>query len=427
MPDIRRQPQRGPVRAVAAWLFGLFGLLWRWIAGALLCTSYFTGVFVAGWVYRWMQGHVLHNWWRQSKYAQLGSFGAYCDSLGVNAPVPRPRWLLRERIGPSLQRPGRGGKPAGFMRKAWRWLTVPWHSLWLNFRTGVGAIFCTYLLTGWGCLLMYFGWVYGWLNSFHKGYEEAAMGATVSLLGIALFIAAMYYVLMAQVHQAVVGERMAFFDFKLVWTLIQTKPTAYCALLIAVTLMSIPLEILKVALLMPYTQGLPGSPVGDAGYEFFQTYVAFGNNDALTNAEVRDRLWQYTFWCCLFFFPLLLWLRRIASNIYSAAILKALRQGRITRAELPPRLLDWLSRLEILPTPVAGSVGVLKSAGRGIGWLYRRKIYVLLFLVLLVFVGKRYVGEFLNYHPGLGFLNHELVQLPAFDLVHGSAAATPAQ
>lgn len=400
--DVRRQPPRGGfVRGVARWLVGLAGLLWRWVVGAGLCMNHFTAVFVAGWVYRWMQGHVLHNWWRQSAHAKAGTFRQFCDSMGRDAPVPRPRWFWRERIGATLSRPAPNGQPAGVMRKFFRLLTVPWHSLWLNFKIGVAALFCTYLFTGWGLLLMVSGWEGGWLNSFFKGYELSGVGPGVSLLGIALFILALYYVLMAQVHQAVVNERMAFFDFKFIWKLIQARPTAYCMLIVMLTLVSLPLEILKFALLAP---------------------PMFSNNESLSDYEVFEHLVNYTFLSCLFFFAMLVFVRRLAANVYSSAVLKVLRRGNVSRAELHPKIRAWLERLEICPVPLAGTGGIIEKAAAGAGRLYRWKIYVLIFLVGFVFVSKRYVGEFLLYHPVMGFLNHELVQLPSFDLITGTPA-----
>ncbi len=400
-PGLPQTPRRRWAAGFVRWLGGVAGFFWRWLIGALFCMSYFTGVAVAGWLYRWMQGHVLHNWWRQSKRASEGTFREFCERMGTQAPVPRPRWFLRERITQVMARPAPNGSPAGFWRRLGRAITLPWHSFWLNVSTGVAAVFCTYLLTGWGCLLMYFGWGYGWLNSYHKGYEEAAVGAAVSLIGIALFIAALYYVLMAQVHQAVVGERRAFFDFDFVWRLIRSKPTAYLRLVILVTIVSFPLEIMKAIVFAP----------------FF-----FGNDPTLTDLEVYHYFWWYNFACCAAFFALLLLVRRVAANIYSAAVLKALGTGRLTRSELPPKIDAWLTELDIHPQPVPSRHPILRAAGAVVGWKYRMLLYVLLFLVGFVFVGKRYVGEFLNYRPVTGFVNHELVQLPAFDLITGTPA-----
>src|SRR5207244_2851383 len=90
-------------------------------------------------------------------------------------------------------------------------------------------------------------WELGWFNSLNKGYEQVLIGPVAGLLGIALFIAAMFYVLMAQVHQAVAGDFRAFFDIRFVWRLIRARLSAYVILAALIVLISLPLEILKTA------------------------------------------------------------------------------------------------------------------------------------------------------------------------------------
>src|SRR5262249_3893132 len=209
----------GPVRSVLSFAVGW---TWRVIVGAKLCfnayfLSYLTSIIVVGWSYRWMQAVVLRGWWKQSRLSKVESFADFCASLGPNAPAPRPRWFLQERIGTALRRPAPGGADPGPLRLFVRLLKVPLHSLWLNVRLGVQGLLCTYLMTGWGCLLIWISWRYGWLNSFHKGYEEAWFGPTLGIIGSLLLIAALFYVPMAQVHQAATGQARAFFDFRFVW------------------------------------------------------------------------------------------------------------------------------------------------------------------------------------------------------------------
>ena len=64
---------------------------------------------------------------------------------------------------------------------------------------------------------------------------------------IFLFVAAMVYVPMAQVHQAVTGDYRAFFDVRFVWRLVRARLSAYVILAALVTLVSFLLEILKTA------------------------------------------------------------------------------------------------------------------------------------------------------------------------------------
>ncbi len=452
-PRLRRR-RESTAGGVLGKVMGAF-LAWvvRPIIGILFCFNYFTSILVTGWTYRWMQGLVLRGWWKQSRLHREGSFEDFCLTLGHAAPVLRPRWLVRERIIATLTRPAPDGSRPGALRKAFRILSLPWFSLWLNLKVGIQALFCTYLLTGWGCLLMYFSWEYGWLNSFNKGYEEAFIGPLAGFLGIFLFIAAMFYVPMAQVHQAVTGDVRAFIDFRFVWRLIQACPVTYVGLAAFIALASLPLEILKTA------------PA------FFDDHF-----DAWTNAsdaQVLHMLQTYLLVCCAVLFPTLLLARFLAASVYRAAVLKVVRRGCIAEHDLHPVLDDWLTRLGLRgPLPAAapkmrwgtGSIAwwlvgtldliVLVAAflavvvvGPGawpavLGvWILltillvpfflirrgalaqflrfngRRLVFGLLFWMWFGFVAKVYVGEFLNRHPYAGFLNHTLVQLPCFDFI----------
>ena len=377
-------------------LRGVIGWTMRLILGAALCMFYATSIVVFGWTYRWMRSCVLKSWWKQSRFRREGTFRSFSDKLGADAPVARPRLIVRDRVLATVKaHPGK--TLGGQVQYGLRVLSVPVHSLWLNFKTGVQGLFCTYLFTGWGCLLMLFGWRFGWLNSFFKGYEYSAVGPLTSLLGIVLFIAAMYYVVMAQVHQAVTGQRKAFFDFAFVWKLIQARATAYCGLVIVMAILALPIELMKLFVL---------------GGQFFS------NNDNLTHGQVLGYSLVYVFFGSLLVFSMLLLVRRLAAKIYSSALLKCLRTGTITREELPKPLCEWLDRLEIQPTPLAANPGLANVAMKSFWWTYRNLVlYVIMFVVFFGMIARKYVGEFLVRHPYVGFTNHELVQFPTFDII----------
>jgi hypothetical protein len=223
------------------------GGIWRWLVGPFFCLNYFTSVLVVGWTYRWIQAAVLRAWWRRSPRREERTFEEFCASLDADAPTARPRWFLRERVRLALAGPAPGGGPPGRLRRAARALVVPWHSLWLNFKVGIHAVLCTSLVCGWGCLVMLFSWEFGWVNSFNKAYEQALVGPLTGFLGIFLFISAMMYVPMAQVHQAVTGDYRAFFDFRFVWRLIQARPLGYLGVAMFLALASLAFEGLKTA------------------------------------------------------------------------------------------------------------------------------------------------------------------------------------
>jgi hypothetical protein len=376
------------------------GWAWRLFVGAKLCfnayvLSYFTSVAVVGWTYRWMQALVLRGWWKQSRFCNEGTFADFCASLGPNAPVPRPRWFLQERIGTALARPVPGGARPGPLRLGLRLLRVPWHSFWLNLKFGALGLLCTYLMTGWGCLLIWTSWRYGWLNSFHKGYEEAWFGPALGITGSLLFILALFYVPMAQAHQAATGQARAFFEFRFVWRLIQSRLTAYVGLAALIAVASLVMEGLRLAVF---------------------TELFGGNNELLSDAECLAFYQDYLTVCSFVLFALLLLLRWAGAVIYRSAVLKALRRGRVVRGELNPVLAGWLDRLDLMPTPVAETIG-LGAAARSTGRLgYRLLLYSLLFLVWVAFVVKFYVGYFIVADEVL-FFNHVFIQLPCCDYI----------
>lgn len=395
--EVRRRPPPSGWRLLGDGIIAFLGWCWRIPVGALLCLNYFSSILVVGWHYRWMQGRVLRGWWKQSRLRRERSFEEFCASLGAHAPVTRPRWFFQERIASSFHRPAPDGSKPTEVRQTLRALKIPWHSLWLNLKVGLQGLFCTYLITGLGCLMMLFSWEFGWLNSFNKGYEQAWIGPTVGLAGIFLFIAAMFYVPMAQVHQAVTGDYRAFFDFRFVWKLIRARLTPYVLLAGLVALLSLPLEILKTA------------PA------FFDGFGNYWSN--ASDGELFQKLQVYLFACSVVLFLSLLLSHLVAAVVYRSAVLKVLNRGWVDRSELHPTLAGWLGRLDLIPVPNVDRPGLVWAARWSGRWIYHRFLYTALFVIWFLFIAKVYVGEFLNYHPFFGFMNHVLVQFPCFDFV----------
>src|SRR3954470_13942028 len=85
---------------------------------------------------------------------------------------------------------------------------------------------------------MVFGWEFGWFNSINRWYEQYLIGPGSFLLGMLLFILAMFYVPMAQAHQAATGQARAFFDFRFVRRLVRARLLAYVGLAILMWLAS---------------------------------------------------------------------------------------------------------------------------------------------------------------------------------------------
>ena len=390
-PKPRRKRVESRPHTLVAWIA-------RFIVGVcMICNvfplSFITAIAAFGWLQRRIQGLALYGWWKESPRQLDGSFQQFCDSLGRDAPVVRPRWFWRENIVPTLGRLSNLNTFGGFLRLAWAIITLPVHSLWLNFKVGIAGLFTTYMLTGWGCSIMLFSWYFGWLNSFHKGYEDAFLGALAGLFGSFLLILALLYVPMAQAHQAAAGEIAAFFQFRVVTRLILTRLTAYVCLIAGLALTSLIFEIPRVA------------AISDD----------FPANRADTPEEAFYILERYWFVCSIFFFFSLLILRTLSALIYRSAMLKAVRAGTILTSDLPPRLTLWFDKLGIVPQaqlPQHPLTTVLKTT---LSWKYRVFLFAAAFLFWMLFVMRFYVGMFLVFHEYRGLLNHPVVQVPCID------------
>jgi hypothetical protein len=372
----------------------LLGWTVRVLLGALLAMSYLGAVVVFGWLFRWVQGRVLHGWWQRSPLRHRLPFDRFCRKLGPEAASLAPRWVLRQHFDPDemyqeIHSPLPGGAPPGRLLRLVRITAFPFRSLWLNFRMGFLGLLATFLLAGWGGLLMTFSWEYGWNASFYKIDEVRHVGQVTGIAGAALFMLAMVYVPMAQVHLAVTGDFRAFFAFRFVWQLIQARLGSYVLFAGLFLVFATILENLKT---------IPGGLDDHVG--FFST------------ASDRELWWMFQVYylgCSLVLMLSLLATRLILLRLYTSAVLSVLRRGKVVREDLHPTLSGWLTRLELLPEPC-------RTEGRSRGTVAALARRVALLLLLLVvwfgFVAKVYVGEFFNYHPVVGFLNHPLIEVP---------------
>jgi hypothetical protein len=399
-PRPRRGP--GPLRRMLSFL-GRW--TWRLLWGTIFGTNWVLGIALLGWLQRWTRRRVLLAWWRASPKAATGGFDTFYEGWlapGPDAPAP-PRFFLREglrRFRHVVERPADGRRPLP-LTQARRVLVTPIHSLLLNLWVGLRTLFCTSLVLGPGCLLILFGWEFGWLNSFNKGYEQAAVGPLTSFLGIALFIAGMFYVPLAQVHVAVANRGRAFFDFRFVRRLARARPLGCLFLAVGMTALGWLLEVLKSApAFFPW-----GDLPENATQADYQTLL--------------QNLRNYYLFCSFALFVALILTRVYAARLYRTALHAALRKGDLTRADLPPELLPWFDRLGVLPAPERRKEGFERFLRESLGGGWRFAVGVALALTWFAFVAKAYVGEFLNAHPAVGFLNQPLVLLPTFDHIPG--------
>jgi hypothetical protein len=361
--------------------------------GMLFCQTLTGSIFVVGWTYRLAQRSALKFWFSQSDSVRAGStFTQFLAGMEMTRlHLHWPNWFARQnfrdaaRFRPELS-------PTGYLFRIVRALV---DSLWMNFWIGLRGILNIWVLTLPACVLWWFGWYDGWNNSFNKGYEQAAVGPLISLLGIALFIAAMFYLPMAQARQAVTADWRSFYQFRLIVKLAKDR-WMFCVLLaVLYSLLGIPLSILKT------------SPTF-----WMHNSQALGS---LTTAQVAASLKNYFFWCALVMFPSFVIVHLAAARIYASGLAALVRTGRISASELAPFERDVFDRLCLTNVQPESQRHALL---RVVAWTSSRLAQVAgrvaLVLIWFSFVAQIYISEFFNYHSGLGWMNQPLVQLPWF-------------
>ena len=386
-----RKPAKAPSLLYRA-LAGSLKFLW----GMIFCQSLVGSILVVGWTYRLAQRQALKQWWKRSRRPRQRE--SFADFLAADerTRVHRhwPNWFFRQNAREAFRRqPG-----MSWRRYAATCLAAPLQSLWENFRTGLAGIFNTLVLTFPACLFWWFGWYDGWNNSFNKGYEQAAVGPVISILGIMFFIAAMFYVPLAQARQAATGEWRSFYQFRLVWQIIRRRWLSCAGLAALYSLLSVPLSILKV----------------------FPMYAPQTNSalEHLSDAAALRYLNHYFFWCAGAVLPAYVILRVVAARLYASGILAAVQTGQVSPgalAQIEREALERLDLLRVSPEPERHLfVRLIAWTGTLAGQITAA---VVTFLLWFSFAAQIYVAEFLNYHTAQGWPNQPLVQLPWFHYV----------
>lgn len=363
----------------------------KFLLGMASCQSVLGGLAVVGWTHRFVQRSVLKRWWEQSR--QTGGFLTFSNFVASD-PRTRgylhwPNWLLTQNFREAVRR----GPDISHGRHVLNVLKALLHSFWINVRIGVQGIFNTWVLTLPGCILWLFAWYSGWQLSFYKGYEQAWIGPTIGFLGIALFIAAMLYVPLAQARQAVTGDWRRFYDFRLVWTLVRRRWPACLGLAVLYSLCSVPIMVL-VAVVMSLPQINP--KLLDA-----------------TPEQVGAVLSSYLFWSAAFVLPAFVFVRWVTARIYGSTLLKAVQSGAIPEdalAEMEWQALHRLNLLQVQPQPQRHPfVRAIAWAGTRAG---RITFGFATALAWFTFVAQIFILQFFNYLGAPGWLNQPLVQLP---------------
>jgi hypothetical protein len=372
----------------------------KWVAfplklfvGMILIQNLLGAIIVMGWAWRLTQRFVLRAWWKRSR-------GLSWLQVIEAAPETRvhrswPNWMIGPREGHSKFRRAFG-------------------ALVMNLKTGSQGIFNTWIATAPAFALWMFSWYDGWNNSFNKGYEQAAVGPATGIAGVILFIAAMFYLPMAQTRQAATGDWRAFFQFRLVWKLVRRRWLESLGLAILFVGMSLPLTVMKTAPGFFTALKTDKAPTANGFHR-----MTGGDLEDLPPAEALRRLKSYYFWCGLYLLAAMTVSRAVAAHIYAGAVLDSVQSGALAADALHESEWKVLHRLNLLEVrPPRERHWFVRTCA----WIATRAGAVTVgFAIALVWFGlvaQIYSSEFLlKTDHGQGWWNQPLIQLPYFNYI----------
>ena len=339
----------------SAYIRSAFALWWRTLAGMALCQTLLSSVLVVGWTYRLMQRRAVLYWARRGR-------GLSAQSAGYPELAIRTDSRFRGLFRPLAE----------------------------NLKLGAQALLTTWTFTLPACVLWQFGWFAGWDNSFNKGYEQTFVGAAIAWMGIAIFIAAMMYLPIAQARHAASGEWRAVFDFRTNRTI--AKESRFSNLLLALGYAAAGMPLMALAIF---------------------PYFAANNNPALLDmapAEQLDWLKNFYFWGALPLFLLFVGLRLAATRIYARGVLDLVLSGEIPRGSLRGLERQAFDELDLQAVQAdRPRTNIAIWATRGAGRLVAVSLTVVLWFAL---TAQTFAGQFFHYRPVRGWLNQPLVHAP---------------
>lgn len=356
--------------------------LWKIIAGGFFCQFAITSFLVVGWTYRAMQRLALRRW-------QIRASPPQDPTVLETSQAHWPNWVVGTAPKPGRSGEGRAGSWHGPLR-------VTFGSLWANGTIGLRAMVNTWALTLFPATLWTVGWYAGWDNSFNKGYEQYYAGIALSWTGILLFLLVMLYLPLAQARHAINGDWRAFYDVRVVCSLIVRSPMRALLLAIAYTIVSFPLLVF---LALPV---------------FFEQ--VFPKTSTMSDAELLTFLNRYYFRVAIVGFGSFVLLHLLAARFYSDILFECVQSGRWGFRELAGVERAILRDVkEQTPSGSGNRALTLAKTTVRPGW--RATVLAATLIVWFTFVSQIYVREFLVYHPVRGFMNQPLVQLPWFRYV----------
>lgn len=305
-----------------AWLGWLAGAARFWV-GVLFCLTPPTAVLVLGWLTR------------------LTAFEARAATDRLSgARIPRPdlpHWLVAEDVAPGLD----------------RWI----RAFRANLIAGLRALVMFGLAAAPFAALWLLSWWAGWENSFNKGYEQAWVGPSLGLLGVAIALPLLARLPMALAHHAVQGRLGAAWDAE-IGPLIRAAGWRYVLLSAGFALAALPLFA---------AQALP-------------VFVeAWSPGFAERNAE---RVQEFR-------------------GLYRLVVAAYLLFAAITLRRWLGRLYAQAARRRATEPPARGPAALLGRLLRGLA----------LGVVWFALVAQIFVAQFLN-HGWTQWLNHPLLGLP---------------
>ncbi|MBV6633525.1 MAG: hypothetical protein KI792_10910 [Alphaproteobacteria bacterium] len=350
----------------------------RMVVGALLCLHPLGSLLIAGWLLRWARHRAIWLWAGLSPLPAADQAKAVMDMVpGWRAGRP-PSWLIDERPRSEL-----GSGIAKWFRK----LTG---ALRQNLAAGLGATFNAWVLLLPGQILMLFSWWGGWENSFNKGYEQAWVGPTVALIGIAWFVPMAAYFSFSIGRQSVAGWRSCY-DWHLNWRLMTQRPW-----------LTVVIALIAVA------AGAGYSALRFAPFFFPDSVAGF---DEFTPEQLAEFARQFA-WAALIYLLLVgIVLKQLAARFYAASLMDGLARGVFSIEELRPEERRILNTLSIKPEPIPAPTRwwwrmLVRFSGRVQRIILGAGVLAAWFGV----IAQVYIAQFGN-HNWMIWVNHPWLQL----------------
>ncbi len=186
-----------PRPGLLARTFGAFRSL---ILGTLLCLTPITALIVLGWLMRRMR---------------------FVAARKAGMAAERPGWIM-------------GARGAGKLARLLGGLAA-------NIREGVLAALSLALASAPFTIIWMLSWWAGWENSFSKGYEQAFVGPSLGLAGVAVFCVIMIWLPLAIAHQAVENRALALFEWRKVRSAVRHTGWGYVLHAIVTVVFALPL------------------------------------------------------------------------------------------------------------------------------------------------------------------------------------------